>query len=252
MGEFPDSLANYQLHLSDPYATSWSEQRASFLGIGGIPDTYFDGVVHSVGGGTGTLNAYRNLINTRLGVPTDVTIDLQAIEVADLTYDVTMTIAIEPSGEAKDLKFHIVQVLDYYPAASDGRYRNCVVEHQGSGEVPLAPGESTEFTRQFVLSGVSATRVEDVKFIAFAREHGTPGPKEVYQAAVIAYPFTQPVEGDIDGDGDVDLADLAAMLAAYGTCDGDAGYNPDADLDGDDCVGLADLATLLANYGYGT
>jgi hypothetical protein len=60
------------------------------------------------------------------------------------------------------------------------------------------------------------------------------------------------VEGDIDGDGDVDLADLAALLAAYDTCEGDAGYNPDADLDGSGCVDLSDLATLLANYGYGT
>ena len=60
------------------------------------------------------------------------------------------------------------------------------------------------------------------------------------------------VLGDLDDDGDVDLADLAALLAAYGTCVGDPGYNPDADLDGDGCVDLADLAALLSNYGYGT
>ncbi len=49
------------------------------------------------------------------------------------------------------------------------------------------------------------------------------------------------VDGDIDGDGDVDLADLATLLAAYDTCDGDPGYNPDADLDDSGCIGLADL-----------
>jgi hypothetical protein len=58
--------------------------------------------------------------------------------------------------------------------------------------------------------------------------------------------------GDVDEDGDVDLADLAALLAAYDTCAGDPGYNPDADLDQDGCVDLSDLATLLANYGAGT
>jgi hypothetical protein len=45
-------------------------------------------------------------------------------------------------------------------------------------------------------------------------------------------------------DGDVDLQDLAILLASYGT---DAG----GDLDGDDDTDLLDLAILLAHYGYG-
>jgi hypothetical protein len=62
----------------------------------------------------------------------------------------------------------------------------------------------------------------------------------------------EPIPGDLDGDGDVDLADLAALLASYGECEGDPGFNPAADLDGSGCVDLADLAMLLAHYGEGT
>jgi len=58
-----------------------------------------------------------------------------------------------------------------------------------------------------------------------------------------------PVPGDTDGDGDVDLTDLAVVLAAFGSCAGDPGYNPNADFDGSGCVDLTDLALLLANYG---
>ncbi len=53
--------------------------------------------------------------------------------------------------------------------------------------------------------------------------------------------------GDLDGDFDVDLADLAQLLSNYGTT---SGAEPeDGDLDGDGDVDLADLAALLAVYG---
>ena len=52
--------------------------------------------------------------------------------------------------------------------------------------------------------------------------------------------------GDLDGDGDVDLADLGILLAdsgcvAPGPCRGD--------LDGDGDTDLADLEILLADFG---
>ncbi len=57
------------------------------------------------------------------------------------------------------------------------------------------------------------------------------------------------IPGDLDSDGDVDLADLAQLLGSYGGCTGDPGFDPNADLDNDGCVTLADLAILLGNYG---
>jgi len=58
-----------------------------------------------------------------------------------------------------------------------------------------------------------------------------------------------PRPGDLNGDGAVDLADLSLMLAAFGACEGDPRYLPEADLDGSQCIELADLGVLLANYG---
>jgi hypothetical protein len=53
--------------------------------------------------------------------------------------------------------------------------------------------------------------------------------------------------GDLDGDSDIDLADLAQLLGNYGTPSG--GVYEDGDLDADGDVDLADLAALLGVYG---
>lgn len=63
-------------------------------------------------------------------------------------------------------------------------------------------------------------------------------------------PTLRPIRlGDVNRDGDVDIADLATLLAAYNACTGDPDYNAAADLDDSGCVNLSDLAALLANYG---
>ena len=55
--------------------------------------------------------------------------------------------------------------------------------------------------------------------------------------------------GDVDGDGDTDLGDLADLLAAYGASEGDPEYNSGADFDASGVVDLTDLGYLLADYG---
>ena len=57
--------------------------------------------------------------------------------------------------------------------------------------------------------------------------------------------------GDLDGDGDTDLSDLATLLAGYGSVAGEPSYIPAADFDDDGDIDLSDLATLLGDYGCG-
>jgi hypothetical protein len=256
MNNYPDSFFAIQLHIGDPYVTGWTNQRANFYDVEGTPTTWFDGVIECVGAYTNDSQMY-NWYNaqrlTRSNVPTDVTIELTGVETAPQTYDIAATIGIDADGVGKDVRLHFVQVLDYYPSSPDDRYRNCVIQHEPGGTHTLAPGESVTVTIPFTLSGASWTYKEDVKMVVFAREPGSPPPKEVHNVGVMGWPFTSPsVDGDVDGDGDVDLADLSALLATYGLCAGDTGYNDDADFVDDDCIDLSDLAALLANYRYGT
>ena len=59
--------------------------------------------------------------------------------------------------------------------------------------------------------------------------------------------LTPLVPTDFDGDGDVDLSDLAIVLGNYGITSG-AAYE-DGDANGDGAVNLSDLAELLGQYG---
>ncbi len=59
----------------------------------------------------------------------------------------------------------------------------------------------------------------------------------------------EPCPGDVDGDQDTDLTDLATLLSAYGSVPDDPNWNPACDFDGDSDVDLSDLAFLLSDYG---
>jgi len=63
---------------------------------------------------------------------------------------------------------------------------------------------------------------------------------------IVAYGFCP---GDTNGDGLVSLTDLATLLAAFGTVEGDQNYNANADFDFNGRIDLADLAELLARFG---
>jgi hypothetical protein len=63
-----------------------------------------------------------------------------------------------------------------------------------------------------------------------------------------AFYFDIACDGDIDGDRDVDLSDLGALLASFGLEPDDPWYDVRADVDGDGDVDLSDLGALLAAY----
>jgi hypothetical protein len=57
------------------------------------------------------------------------------------------------------------------------------------------------------------------------------------------------IPGDVDGNGEVELADLVRMAKAYGTRPIDAKWNPNCDIDNNGMVGLSDLVILAGHYG---
>jgi PKD repeat protein len=72
-------------------------------------------------------------------------------------------------------------------------------------------------------------------------------PEVVAEGGVVS--VKERLQGDVDGDCDVDFHDLLAVLRAYGLHCGEPSYNPNADFDHDCDVDFHDLLTLLRHYG---
>lgn len=60
---------------------------------------------------------------------------------------------------------------------------------------------------------------------------------------------TVTIQGDVDGDRDVDSDDLHLFAGAYGSSVGDPAFNPNADINSDGDVDFNDLYILARNYG---
>lgn len=57
------------------------------------------------------------------------------------------------------------------------------------------------------------------------------------------------VNGDVNDDNSVNVADFLALRAAFGSASGSANWNPEADLNGNGTVNVTDFLILRANFG---
>ncbi len=110
---------------------------------------------------------------------------------------------------------------------------------------PAGDGTSGGWIRHaFVVGDVIApTSQMRLRFIASDEGEGSLVEAAVDDLLIERFVCEDPVpDADLDGDGDVDPADLAILLGAWGSDD------PAVDLDGDGVVGAGDLALLLAAW----
>ncbi len=56
------------------------------------------------------------------------------------------------------------------------------------------------------------------------------------------------IPGDVNGDGVVDIGDVAAVAGSFGKQSGDPGFNPNADLNSDGRIDVFDLVLVVMNY----
>ena len=57
------------------------------------------------------------------------------------------------------------------------------------------------------------------------------------------------IAGDVDGDRDVDIFDIAKMAGVYGVKEPNPRYEPNCDIDGDGDIDIFDIVKAAGNYG---
>lgn len=237
----PERVILIQPHYADALSTPWGNGRISYYGVTGSPTIWFDGAIRRFFVAD---SIYQADVAARLATPTDTTLSLRATRLADATYRVTATVGVEPTGTAHTMRVNFVQVLDHYPAGA--HWRNCVIQGPAFQTVTVNPGQTQEVSTDFVFSGDSwlPENRGNIRIVAFAQTNSATVPAEVFQAAQLPWPI---LNADLNGDGVVDLSDLAMFLSNFGMSDCTAPIPGDLD---DDCdVDLSDLASFLSQFG---
>jgi aminopeptidase N len=107
----------------------------------------------------------------------------------------------------------------------------------------IAPGDVTVTIADSVVSAAAGIALDGETAHVWTDEPLPSG--DGLAGGDLTWSFVITPPGDLDGDGDVDLADLGILLASFEVDDG-------GDLDGDGDTDLSDLGILLASFGFGT
>lgn len=200
--DHPDSITGFQVHGSDSYTIAWGNTRMAFYNTAGsYPRVWLDGTREQAGNFGNDAANYANLqtlMNQCLDVPTDVTIATTGVEFETNEYRLTCSIGVETGGSARTMKFHCVQVLNYYPSGS--HYYNCLIQANDAPTITVQPGETIDVEHIFTLSGASAEDKDNVAYIAWLQSTTAPAPSQVYNADFHQHIRIPPVSVTVPGD----------------------------------------------------
>ena len=198
---YPDTFAVVEYHLWDEYEEPWGSWRGETFYASefeGTPCFPLDGLSDAW-----PISSYESNFLLRQAVDTDVTMELFGDLVEGDTYRITATICIEGGGTGKTMRIYMVDVLDNYPP-SKPYHRNTFRQAAATENITLAAGGCQEVSKDFTFDAISTASQDDIKIIAWAQVPSDPGPAEVYQAAVMAWPF--PPSGPANDDCDHAIA----------------------------------------------
>ena len=187
---YPERLAIVEMHtFGDPYVATWGQERLSDFYRSWCGDTIpimmYDGYWYWIDPAD-----FTDGLRDRLNDPTDVTIELSAVENREAVWTAVAEVCIEPGGAGKRMRIYSVETLDHFP--DDPPYsRNTLRQAAPTQDVDLDPGECAVVESTFNFDDTSWSRQEDIRIVVWAQETADTGPANVFQAAQMGWPFPQ-------------------------------------------------------------
>jgi thiol-disulfide isomerase/thioredoxin len=178
----------YHIGGADPYRQSEGEARAGYYGVGGVPHVRFDGVQQAVGVlSTAELTAdwYRGIIDSRLAVPTPITIDSQGIIGMDGNGTVTARIEAVDAVPYTSLRVQFV-LYENGLVYNDKDYDWTMRDMLGPESITLTgPPDYVEVTRDFSFDP-GAWDPASMKLVVFVEDTSL---KEIVNAQIMQDPY---------------------------------------------------------------
>jgi len=257
----PTPLATLTLRVEDPL-TNFMKETAIHFGIHKFSDSSWASIGHTAEDGTYRITG---------GIPR---LDMNPTTKICRTYNETFTVQINVTnaGEVKDFRFEIhynATLLDVANVSWDAWQTGTITIDEVNGNITgYTYGSQISGNKTFVeisfnatyyhiwkdestISGWKNTQTGIIFFqwanLSYAAtpdlryERG--GLNQINVGQDVQYTF-QPIQGDIDNNGAVDIFDLRTIAALYDTT------NPQYNLTGDSVIDIYDLVIVGANFNY--
>ncbi|MHC4273788.1 MAG: GC-type dockerin domain-anchored protein [Planctomycetota bacterium] len=256
-GTDPDlsgTLALMTNNLWDDYEVPWGSWRAETFYAPlfvGTPTCFTDGIADPW-----PYTIWDSHFRARQAVPTPVTMSISVLETAPNDYTVTVETCLEPDAGTTAVRIYTVMAEDHFPVTDPSPPPTSIDDSRNhfraaalTDDLRLIPGECQEVVREYT-GVVPVTELANMRVIAWAQVPvdiaQPPNYAEVYQAAIVGYPFAPPCPADCESprDGTVDVGDFLMLLAQWGTAGAcDCEDPPDGTVD------VGDFLALLAAWG---
>jgi hypothetical protein len=246
-----------EYHIGDSYQQTWGSNRFSaFYRESGYPVAWFDGLLEVLGAGSipSAEATYRARIATRRSAATNVAITVTGVQQTGATFTIRAHVCVEP-GTTRSMRLYMVAVHDNYPKTPNYS-RDTFMQAASTVDVTLAAGECYLLTNTITFDTASWNDQTNIRVIVWAQVPSNTGPAEVYNSAVLTWPFgpdcnvngiPDDQETDCNGNGVPDDCDIAGGTSD--DCNAD-GVPDECELAGNDCNnnGIPDDCDIASGF----